>query len=126
MLLGSLSAIVDRHLSDLSAAARVRWAESEGVSWSWYSDKQAYFHICQPCHMGYFPNDVRPKVGNRNTRPAASLSHNVVGGNVSRLMCGEHLACSSEAGFDFLRSGQGGRVVVENGVNTQAAPGSLK
>ena len=91
-----------RHLSDLSAAARVRWAESEGVSWSWYSDKQAYFHICQPCHMECFPNDVRPKVGNRNTRPVASLSHNVVGGNVSRLMCGERLACSSEAGFSSL------------------------
>ena len=91
-----------RHLSDLSAAARVRWAESEGVSWSWYSDKQAYFHICQPCHMEYFPNDVRPEVGNRNTRPAASLWHNAVGGNVSRLICGERLACSSEAGFSSL------------------------
>ena len=27
---------------------------------------------------------------------------NVVGGNVSRLMCGERLACSSEAGFSSL------------------------
>ena len=91
-----------RHLSDLSAAARVRWAGSERVSWSWYSDKQAYFHFCQPCYMEYFPNDVRPKVGNRNTRPAVSLWHNAVGGNVSRLICGERLACSSEAGLSSL------------------------
>ena len=95
-----------RHLSDLSAAAGVRWAESEGASWSWYSDKQACFHICQPCHMEYFPNDVRPKVRSRNTRPAASLWHNAVDGNVSRLVCGERLACSSEAGFSSLGPGR--------------------
>ena len=60
-------------LADLTPAARMRWAEAEGVSWSMYSERQAYFRFCQSCHMKYFPNDLRPVVGNRYSQPGTSL-----------------------------------------------------
>ena len=47
---------------------RSAWASREGVSWS-HSAREPYFFFCQRCHMGIWPEDVRPPNSNRNCRP---------------------------------------------------------
>ena len=49
-------------------ALRSSWASREGVSWS-ESGRGPYFHFCQSCHLGIWPEDARPPVGNRFCRP---------------------------------------------------------
>ena len=62
-----------------SLGIRERWAEDEGISWSWVSSSTrggasvAYFRFCAECHTKTWPDDKRPPNGNRWTRPASRL-----------------------------------------------------
>ena len=62
-----------------SLGIRERWAEEEGISWSWVSSSTrggasvAYFRFCAECHTKTWPDDRRPPNGNRWTRPARRL-----------------------------------------------------
>jgi len=62
-----------------SLGIRERWAEEEGISWSWVSSSTrggasvAYFRFCAQCHTKTWPDDRRHPNGNRCTRPARRL-----------------------------------------------------
>ena len=39
-----------RGLAILSQELRSQWERFETICWSWRSDRQAYWHLCVPCH----------------------------------------------------------------------------
>ena len=116
-----------RHLSDLSAAARVRWAESLtpkvcrglGTQTSKLTSISAshatWSAFRRMCGLRWGIGTL----GQRRPYGIMLLAETYPG------LCAESV-WRAPLRQDFLRSGPGGRVVVENGVNTQAAPGSLR
>ena len=59
-----------RLLATLSETLRREWRLFEGVCWSWYSGRQAYWHLCVPCHNEVFSHLPRALRANRyNSAP---------------------------------------------------------
>ena len=57
-------------LATLSETLRREWRLFEGVCWSWYSGRQAYWHLCVPCHNEVFSHLPRALRANRyNSAP---------------------------------------------------------
>ena len=54
-------------LSKLSEDLQRVWAHREGRSWFWHTDQLAYFLFCSDCHLTVWPEDRRPRRGNRYT-----------------------------------------------------------
>ena len=39
---------------------RATWQYDEGYKWHWYTEQQAYWFFCLPCHNEVWPDDFRP------------------------------------------------------------------
>ena len=63
-----------RGLSTLSAGLRGElWRLYECVVWSWFSDRQAYWHLCVPCHNFVLEHIPRAGRANRYNRGPSYL-----------------------------------------------------
>ena len=75
-------------LSELeSPGLRQKWAEDEGLKWSWLSDRQAYFKCSEGCRRQLWPLDKKCP-GARN-RPGTVSLFNTHEGDRLRLIAGD-------------------------------------
>ena len=59
-----------RLLATLSERLRGEWKRYECISWSWHSERQAYWHFCVDCHNEIFTDTPRAQRANRyNSAP---------------------------------------------------------
>ncbi len=69
-----------------SQKLRESWAQEEGLKWGWYTQEQAYWKLCLPCHQEAWPGDLRRR--GPYCLPLADYWKHLVGGRL-RLLAGD-------------------------------------
>ena len=72
-----------------SETLRTLWRDWQGVKWHWHSNAQAYWYLCQACHVKAWPRDGRCRGPNCKPAEAAWCKHRCLRDGAAKLVVGD-------------------------------------